>query len=261
MFSVLKDLIKSVPYNVSLRYDCPICGNNNTLSISNLNGIIKYYCFSAGCSVKGTKTYLPSTEDIGRILKERAFIEEFNRFEPPTYLKYGISSVNVFKRLEAHNGLKAYYKGKYKVGYDPVRQRLLYLLMEEGTVKGAIGRSLIGESPKVLVYKDSKIMPFIVGNTDTGVLVEDCASATAIASDDAYTGIALLGTRLKLEYIPYLTRFKRLIIALDPDARVQAIKLKQALAYVHKEVIIWNIPIDFKNMDNAELQEFLVCRN
>jgi hypothetical protein len=126
--------------------------------------------------------------------------------------------------------------------------------MENNKVVGAVGRALYHTTvPKVLLYKDSKVMPFIVGNSDIGIIVEDCASAASINSIPRFTGIALLGTQMKAEYIPYLKKFKKLIVALDPDAMPKAVLIRNYLQYLVKDVTIWKIPCDFKNMNYMEI--------
>lgn len=254
----LKDLLYSVPYNTSVRTQCPFCSGPNVFSITNSGSSIKYHCFRNSCKRSGSVDDVPTAEEVLRNLKERGATEEKKPFVLPTYLINGISHKNAHKWLSSTNGLDSYYRKMYKVGYDTIEDRVLYLLEDHKQIVGAVGRAVIrGTAPKVKLYPNSRIMPFIVGESSTGVVVEDCASATSINSIPSLTGIALLGTDFKTEYVPYMQRFTRLIVALDPDAKKKAIDLKTSLKYWCKDVEIWNIPTDFKNMEANEIREFL----
>lgn len=255
----LKRLLESVDYNTSIRCQCPFCGGKDTFSVSNLGYVIKYNCFRNSCFDGSAGYYEPSAskDDLAKRYKERTESEVKDKFELPKYVRNGLGSSACFNLIMNTNGLDSYNRGMYKVSYDQVQERLLHVITDNSCIVGAVGRSLNGSSPKSLVYPNSAIMPFIVGNTKTGVIVEDCLSAASINSIVQYTGIALLGTNIKDEYIPWLKEFKQIIIALDPDARRKAIDLKQSLSYICEYVKIWNIPTDFKNMNKNQIEEFI----
>lgn len=257
MNNELKKLIETVDYNTSIRTDCPFCMGNKTFSISNLGSVIKYHCFRNSCGKSNSVGRLPSHDEIAQNLKVRRILEEKKDFRLPDYIKRGFASKNAFNWVEDHNGLDSYNRGMYKVAHDPIQNRLIYLLTEGNKTVGAIGRTLCFAQPKTLIYENSKVMPFIVGDSEIGVIVEDCASAASINCVDKYTGVALLGTYFKTEYIPYMKSFKRLIIALDPDAKKKALEIKNNLQYICKYVQIWNIPIDFKNMSKKDILRFV----
>jgi hypothetical protein len=260
MNNTLKKLIEGVNYNTSVRTNCPFCNGTNTFSITNEGSVVKYHCFRNSCDShksSGSIEQLPLHEDIVFKSKVRAATDVKQDFLLPTYLRRGLSSKTAFNWILEHNGLESYNRGMYKVAYDPVQDRLVYLLNEGGKTVGAIGRTLCFAQPKTIIYENSKIMPFIAGDSEIGVIVEDCASAASINSIDKYTGIALLGTYLKNEYIPYLQAFKRLVVALDPDAKKKALEIKNNLQYICKYVQVWNIPTDFKNMTKEEIWRFI----
>ena len=259
MLSVVKSLLNSVPYNTSMRADCCFCGGLNTLSITNTGTSVKYHCFRLNCGKSGVIGDTPSHDEIGRILKEKGVTEAKQTFKLPTYCTPGLGSINAFNLIKTTNGWIAYNRDDYRTAYDSINNRLLYLLQENNKVVGAVGRALSAyDKPKSMLYPDSKIMPFIVGNSDVGVIVEDCASAASVNSMPEYTGIALLGTEFKHEYVPYIhKRFKRLFIALDPDAKKKAVALKDRLSYITKDVKVWALPRDFKNMNKEEVKAFI----
>ena len=106
--------------------------------------------------------------------------------------------------------------------------------------------------PKWLNY-NKNITPFSCGTSDTAVVVEDCASACAVSG--IYTGVALLGTKLKEEYALYLSKnFKKVIVALDRDATKKAFDLSKGLRYlIDTEVKI--LDEDLKYLNATEIKE------
>lgn len=255
--SNLQEILNSVIPNTSIRTDCPFCDRKNTFSVTHNGYKIRYNCFSNSCKRSRNIDIVPTTIDLQHMLKQKGATEEIKEFRLPSYAKTGLVSERAFTWMYEHNGLKAYKQGFYKVGYDTLQDRIIYMLVSEGNIVGAIGRALTKAYPKVLIYESSKIMPFISGNSDVCVIVEDCASAASISAIEGYTGFALLGTVFKPEYVPYIKKYRKVYIALDPDARVQAMRLRVSLEYIARNVSIWNIPTDFKNMKYEDIQEFI----
>ena len=101
----------------------------------------------------------------------------------------------------------------------------------------------------------NKNYPFICGDSDIGVLVEDCASACAVSH--IYSGIALMGTSLTDSYIPVLKKkFKKIIVALDRDATIKAFDISNQLRYfIETEVKI--LEDDLKYYNEKKLKEIL----
>lgn len=261
MTNVLDNVLNSVGYGISVRLDCPFCGGNNTFSVTNSGSQVKYHCFRNSCNGKSTgiKSVSMDKADIARILKERHLTEAKTPFRLPSYVQRGLASKNAFKLILDTNGLPSYKREAYSVAYDPIENRLLYLLIENKEVVGAVGRSLGGELPKSKIYPNSKIMPFIVGCTDKAIIVEDCASAAAVNSfNPELTGMALLGTILKSEYYKYLDSFKTLTIVLDYDARKKALGIRNLVKYMNETVKIIVSKKDIKDMTIDEWNEFYV---
>ena len=116
-----------------------------------------------------------------------------------------------------------------KKGFQ-IYQEFGSLIKDKKNIYGAVGRGLNSQVyPKWFMY-GNKDYPFICGDNDTAVLVEDCASACAVSH--LYSGVALMGTSLPDSYIPILKkRFKKIIVALDRDATTKAFDISNQLRY------------------------------
>ena len=98
----------------------------------------------------------------------------------------------------------------------------------EGKMVDAIGRAV-----------DSKVIPkwkrygseadgFIRGNCTIAVIVEDCTSASVVETLEL-TGVAILGTTINQNHIQGLKDYKKVIVALDPDAAPKTIEYTRKL--------------------------------
>ena len=151
--------------------------------------------------------------------------------------------------------MQAKEKGKANFMYDVRQHRIVFLIKEKEKVKGAIGRGLNAQVyPKWFIYGE-KSYPFVCGDSDIGILVEDCASACAVSS--LYSGIALMGTSLPDSYIPVLKKkFRKVIVALDRDATAKAFDISNQLRYyVESEVKI--LEDDLKYYNENKIKEIL----
>ena len=91
-----------------------------------------------------------------------------------------------------------------------------------------------GLTPKWKVFGDTSEL-FHVGTSKSAVVVEDAASACAVAATNKWTDVALLGTRMNHEQKrTFLVRFNNLTIALDKDASRKALTLLQELRVLVK---------------------------
>jgi len=103
----------------------------------------------------------------------------------------------------------------------------------------------------------SKTYPFICGDSDTAVLVEDCASACAVS--EVYTGVALMGTSLPDSYIPVLKKkFKKVIVALDRDATTKSFDISNQLRY-YMDTEVKILEDDLKYFDKQQIERLLKC--
>lgn len=257
-------LIEQVQYGTSKRFDCPLCGSKNTLTISKEGGKVFYNCFKAKCSLKGSR-YVKMTNEEGKalliarnpLLKHR--IAAKTRFAIPDYWVIGLASKKCFQMLLNHNAIEAYTLGLFKIAYDPKKDRLVYLIQNiNGSIVGAVGRTLSNQHPKSYNYPDSSTIPFTCGTGNTAVLVEDCASACSIGRFKEYTGVAMLGTTLTNETLFYvIANFSSVIIAVDRDATSKSVKIKRAIEYFVPNVQIWKLVQDFKNLDHTGMLNYI----
>ncbi len=128
----------------------------------------------------------------------------------------------------------------------------MFPIEKDNKYVNAIGRSLGKEKPKWYIY-GNETHPFVVGNYDTAVIVEDCISACRLHSINM-TGVAILGTSLKQSYIPTMRKFKKLYVCLDKDATSKAFDIANELMYyVDTEVKI--LDDDIKYLNQEELKE------
>lgn len=253
MNSELKDIISSAPLGHS-RINCPQCGGGKTLSITNEDGHIKFYCFKASCPAKGGMDLVPTADDVRSRINYARKSED--GFSVPEHMVFGMANTACHEMLRDYNCLSAYEKGWFKCGYDPKEDRLVIFIESGNKIVGAVGRTLSGQWPKVLDYGGVNEHPFICGNNNKLIMVEDVFSAISATRMDGYSGLSLMGTSLKPAYIPELIKFEQIIICLDADAKNLAIKLKNPLTYYHPNVIIRFIKKDIKNMSNEELIKF-----
>lgn len=244
-----------------LRCDCPVCGRINTFSAFKDRGKIVYRCFSASCKTRGI---IPAKRSLGTIRIELSKeVRPERAFESPEHFVKGLGVPESIKWLTKNNCLDAYRKGRFNVEYDPKQNRLVFLIRDKGIVVGANGRSLAGAKPKWYIYPNSKKgVPFIVegltvaGRANNLIIVEDCASACAVARLDGYTGMALLGTNFYSEYADYIKGYNSILIALDNDAKRKAVKeLVSRLEYIAaKKVSIVFLTKDIKDLSLQELE-------
>jgi hypothetical protein len=170
----------------------------------------------------------------------------------------GVASVEASNTLLKYNALDAYLKGLYTCGYDPKMNRLVFFLKSGDRIVGAVGRALSPKvKPKSYNYPHSKVMPFIVGKSRVAVIVEDCLSACAVASVPGFTGVALLGTQLKVEYYEYLRNYDTIFVALDRDVKNKTYKMSLSLTLVFPSVKTIYISRDFKDMSKEEIVKVL----
>jgi len=112
--------------------------------------------------------------------------------------------------------------------YDVKEDRIVFPMFLQGKMVDAIGRAV-----------DSKVIPkwkrygseadgFIRGDCAIAVIVEDCTSA-AVVETLGLTGVAILGTTINQNHIQGLKGYKKVIVALDPDAAPKTIEYTRKL--------------------------------
>jgi len=256
--SKLSDFIDTLDLHVDATYrcDCPVCGGKNTFTVTNDAGKVLYNCYKNSCKVSGLSKVQMSAEAVMHKLNgsESHTEAEYQEFVKPPYLTYltqDDSSVNAF--------VSKWNLDPDDLLYDIRQSRVVFkVYTENALLVDAVGRSLIGQTPKWLRYADSPF-PYAVGSGGIGVVVEDVISAYAVGREFMQaSGIALLGTQLTEFHKQYLSKwYDRLIIALDPDAFDKTISIaKELRAYVPR-VMAMKLTDDLKycrqeDMDNLE---------
>lgn len=241
-----------VQSGTSKRFDCPSCGGKTTFSVTNDFGQLKWHCFKASCKTRGIANHSRTADEIRAVLRRNqvAFA-----YELPEHFTSVQSSERCLAWLTRNNAMPAYAAGRVDLRYDPKQDRVCFLVRHQGKIVNAVGRTLQkGGKPKWLAYtKDPH--PFMVGSGSVAVLVEDCASATAVSG--IATGIALLGTDLKTCALSHLRGFDQVIIALDPDATRKGLELSIQLRYYLKSVTVVRLPNDLKYFKESEIAAIL----
>ena len=204
------------------RLNCPICNGIKTFTVTNSMGTRLWNCYKASCDARGKARVHMSMEDMRKIIDSRnGATAQQELFELPDYIT---------KRDDEHTM------------YDVKEDRIVYLIYNrKGILVDAVGKSInLRRIPKWKRYGKSKV-PFFVALKDDGtiitnpqdvsdvcVVVEDCISAYSCAKHGV-PSVALLGTSLLEEHKQYLSIFKKVIIALDPDALPKAVAMSKEL--------------------------------
>ena len=243
--------------DLDMRCDCPFCHHSNTFVVKREQSELKWYCFSASCSARGKHEVEMSMQQVIEtvVTENKAKQEKEKPFVLPTSFISILSEQKCYDYLVNNNCIQAKQKAKASFMYDVKQHRIVFLIKNKEKILGAIGRALNSKVyPKWYVY-GSKSYPFICGDSDIGVLVEDCASACAVSS--VYSGIALMGTSLPESYIPVLKKkYKKIIVALDRDATTKSFDISGKLNYyVNTQVKI--LEDDLKYYNEKQIKEIL----
>jgi len=255
-----KEVIKNIPIHTgqSIRMDCPFCFHNNTLQLTKESGTMKWYCFSASCNAKGIIDTEKTMEDITHMIKKKD--NDKITWKVPSHFQPAHSTHTVAKYLSRNNCLEAYNQRNANIQYDPQNHRAVFMIRDEDhSIIGGVGRAMRSDMmPKWYVY-GSKDYPYICGEGDVAVLVEDCASACAVSQD--FAGVALMGTSLPDSFIPIIQkRFKEVIIALDRDATTKSFDIAKELGSMKLKTRVVILKEDLKYYRPAMIKEIL-CKN
>lgn len=243
MYSELKEFLEDIEVRdgESVRTSCPVCGGNNTFTVTRDETGLLYNCYKNSCNTRGVFPKGRSVSSIrdrvhrrsGGSIKPVALDLDKTNLTVPLYNK----SCNAY--LNEVNATEAIADGYAPVMYDIAEHRCVFMIYNEDyELIGATGRALAkGTTPKWKRYDRQRDILYICGPREgTAVLVEDCASAVTVYAS-GYTGVALLGTNLSDAQIQQLRVFDKVIVALDADASRKGIKMQRLLApYVDSEV-------------------------
>jgi len=139
------------------------------------------------------------------------------------------------------------------VMYDIRDHRVVFQVFSDGMLVDAAGRAISHRLPKWKRYNDSGL-PYHKGSGKVAVLVEDCISAYVVGGDDR-VGVALLGTSLSELHTVFLSRFDKVIVALDPDALPKTLQIAGKLRSCISEVRVLRLSDDLKYGKTDDLNE------
>lgn len=243
----------------SHRSNCPVCGRRNTFGVRKINGDIVYNCFSNSCGIKGVKTGRRSVASFKNTIGKTQGKVEHGYVLPQHFIR-GLSTPEAYDWVVKHNAYAAYEKDMYEIYTDIREDRIVIPIYSSSKLLvNAGGRAWSKFTyPKFRIYnRDAPVYPFVVGNSSEVYIVEDFASAAAVAGFGA-TGVALLGTNPKYELL--IQTLKQLNptnikVALDKDATNKAIKLTKFLQFIFRCATLHPIQKDIKDMTQQELVE------
>ena len=218
------------------RGKCPACGRMNTFTATNEMGKLLWNCYANSCSISGVKCIPMSIDEIKKRMKDfkisasEKSIVHVKKFELPEYIvpykSYdGDSNDALMYEFCDRYGL---WPDDLELHYDIKENRIVFPVSDDGVMVDAIGRAVDENvDPKWKRY-GTYAEGFIRGQHKLAVVVEDVISACVVETLGA-TGIAILGTSLNHHHIESLRNFKRVIVALDPDAAAKTIEYTKLL--------------------------------
>ena len=236
IYNIVSDM--DVAVGTTVRTECPSCGQR-TFTVTNEMGTLKWNCFRASCTVKGSTQVSMSIDDIKTVLLGHESDDKPVPFALPEYIV--TPPWVVLEWASELYGLDAQELG---LMYDVKDSRGVFPIRHDGQIVDATGRALDKSPIKWKRYGKSSL-PYVHGCGKTAVVVEDCVSAAVVGGDD-YVGVAVLGTSLLDEHKRYLTQFSTAIIALDPDALMKSIEFARELQSYVDDVRVVKLTDDLK---------------
>ncbi len=236
IYNIVSDM--DVAVGTTVRTECPSCGQR-TFTVTNEMGTLKWNCFRASCTVKGSTQVSMSIDDIKTVLLGHESDDTPVPFALPEYIV--TPPWVVLEWASELYGLDAQELG---LMYDVKDSRVVFPIRHDGQIVDATGRALDKSPIKWKRYGKSSL-PYVHGCGKTAVVVEDCVSAAVVGGDD-YVGVAVLGTSLLDEHKRYLTQFSTAIIALDPDALMKSIEFARELQSYVDDVRVVKLTDDLK---------------
>jgi hypothetical protein len=255
----IDDFISTIVFTPDGRYRgyCPSCGaSDKSFTATRRDGVIVFNCYHNSCSLHGKREQKLTLTDVKAFWDNKAPVPD--DFEIPDYFVPALSNEQARKYLYRHNCMAAVEAGKTEVFYDPKLDRVVFTIKKDNCTVDAAGRALGDVKPKWHRY-GSSTTPFVC-HTDYNVLciVEDAASACAVS--EVCSGMALGGTSLQLDYICAIVPYKKLIVALDNDASLKALKFVKKLSF-YRPTQFLHLKYDLKYMNKNEILELIgaVC--
>jgi len=218
------------------RADCPVCRGKNTFTCTNVGGDILYNCYKAGCTVKGSQRTRMSVDQVMRRMNVNT-VQNDKPFVMPRYITKSVKA--------------GVFADKWRIAsddllYDVRDNRVVFPIFCNDRLVDAVGRTMGNSNMKWKRYSNSDSL-YRKGYGSTAVVVEDAISAAVVPTiNTRMTGVALMGTNMRDEFISQLMEFDSVIVALDPDARDKTIKITNKLRSVGYNTTALNLKDDIK---------------
>ena len=223
------------------RGKCPTCGRSNTFTATNQMGKLVWNCYANSCSLSGATNIPMSVDEIRKRMKEFKINTDDKTvnvklpevFSLPEWVKpytpYDSDLDNSPKGIvDKFCDMYGLWAEDLELHYDIKEDRIVFPVQDDGKLVDAVGRaiddSVIPKWKRYGTYAEG----FIRGQHQLAIVVEDVVSACVIETLGA-TGVAILGTTLNANHVQALRNFKRVIVALDPDAAVKTIAYTKVL--------------------------------
>jgi len=224
------------------RGNCPVCQRRNTFTAINDMGTVMWNCYSNGCNVAGAiKTFIPAA-DLARLMNVNYVHNDLPfDFDLPDWLIVDYTRPHLIDLCNRYQ-LDPHW---LDLRYDIREERIVFPIRQEGKIVDAAGRGgHTGIAPKWKRYGVARTA-YVVGDTDVAVVVEDCISA-AVVDTLGGTGFALLGTALLEEHKKLLAKYRKVVVALDPDAMSKTLVYTRELKASGIEAVAMNLRDDLK---------------
>lgn len=240
MKSSLQQLLDSMSLKEGdrARTNCPNCGGFNTFSATKQNGAILYNCYRLDCKTRGASTVGMTASEIEAFLRASKELRstETRRKEPmelPPFISYNTGP--------AQSLIDKWGLTDVELMYDLVEERLVFPIRDEtGVLVDLTGRLLKPKTyknntsvfvvPKWKRYSGAGDYYYYGQGRKVAIVVEDCISAVVARKIcPSATGVAILGTNLTREHYEFLSKFDKVLVALDPDAAAKTVAYKRQL--------------------------------
>ena len=198
-------------------------------------GKLLWNCYANSCNLSGTTRINMTVGEIRKRMDSNFTIDTDKAFAglnvaKPTQFVLPESVVKGTKQdiLDEYCNRYGIDSHELSLHYDVKEDRIVFPMFLEGKMVDAIGRAVDSKLiPKWKRY-GSEADGFIRGNCTIAVIVEDCTSASVVETLEL-TGVAILGTTINQNHIQGLKDYKKVIVALDPDAAPKTIEYTRKL--------------------------------
>ena len=234
----------------SIRSDCPSCKGRKTFTATKMEGKIIYNCYKLGCNTRGAEAVGYNKREIGerlsRLKDDTPSVEEYIL---PEYVIHDTSKPSI-QRFMSRWDLQNEY-----MMYDVKDDRAVFPIRDpRGRLIDAIGRALSYNSIKWLRYT-GKADYYLSGSKSfaCAIVVEDVISALIASKLFQVTGVAILGTSLSLKHKQLLSKYEKVLVALDPDATSKTLSYTLDLRNYVKSVSAVGLCDDIKYKNKKDL--------